>query len=278
MKKTLAFILILASFNVFGLAVLDTLPNGDLAYYPKSFYTNLNANRVGISELFDILSMSHAAQKGDYDRIGACATSCYAHKSVGYDKARIIMFGERDLEQSGNQKFVTDVYCGKKFTFRDTSEVGGMHSEINIEHTWPQSKFSSRFDKGLQKSDMHHLFLTDSKANSQRGNFEFGVSGNAHNELSVDHCDESKLFRGEGGMLFEPPKGHRGNVARALFYFSVRYMMPISKKQEAALRAWHAADPVDAEEKEKHDVVAKHQNVRNPFVDFPQLVNQISDF
>lgn len=277
MKKLIAFTLVLLSFNAFGL-VLDKLPNGDLAYYPKSFYTNLKANRVSISELFDILSSSHSAVKGEYDQIGRCMTACYAHKSVGYDQARIIMFGERDIQRSANQNYVTDVYCGKKFTFRNTSEVGNMHTQVNIEHTWPQSKFSSKFEKGMQKSDMHHLYLTDSKANSQRGNHEFGAAGNAPNELSVDNCDNSTLFRGQGGWYFQPPKSHRGNVARSLFYFSVRYNMVISKNQEKALREWHKADPVDATEKEKHDIVAGHQNIRNPFVDFPNLVDQITDF
>ncbi len=54
--------------------------------------------------------------------------------------------------------------------------------------------------------------------------------------------------------------------------------MVISKRQEKALREWHVADPVDAAERAKHDIVARYQNVRNPFVDFPQLVDQIADF
>ena len=277
MKNLLILTLTVLSFNAFGL-VLDKLPNGDLAYYPKSFYTNLRANKVTVNELFEILSNSHSTVKGDYDQVGRCLSDCYAHRSVGYDKARIIMFGERDVQRNGGQKFVTDVYCGKKFTFNNTEEVGGMHTEVNIEHSWPQSKFNGRFERGMQKSDMHHLFLTDSKANSQRGNFEFGAAGNARNELTVQNCDISTLFRGEGGMFFQPPASHRGNTARALFYFSVRYNLPISKKQEAALRAWHVADPIDANEIEKHEIVSRHQNIRNPFIDFPQLVNQISDF
>ena len=277
MKTFLLLTLTVLSFNAFGL-VLDKLPNGDLSYYPKSFYTNLRANRVTSEELFTVLSESHSSVKGDYDQVGRCITACYAHKSIGYDQARIVMFGQRDVQQSGNEKFVTDVYCGKKFTFKSAQDASGMHSQVNIEHTWPQSKFSSQFERGMQKSDMHHLFLTDSKANSQRANHEFGVSGNAHNELTVDNCDISVLFRGGDGMLFEPPASHRGNVARALFYFSVRYLMPISKAQEKALRAWHVADPIDASEIAKQEIVAGHQNVRNPFVDFPQLVNQITDF
>ncbi len=277
MKKMLTFALILLSFNAFGL-VLDKLPNGDLAYYPKSFYTNLRANRVTVSEIFDLLSQSHSTVKGDYDQIGACKANCYSHKSIGYEQARVIMFGERDIQTAGSENYVTDVYCGKKFTFRNANETNRMHTEVNIEHTWPQSKFSSQFEKGMQKSDMHHLYLTDSRANSDRGNHEFGISGNARNEIRAEDCETSKLFRDGGDWFFEPPKSHRGNVARSLFYFSIRYKMPISKKQETALRAWHVADPIDAAELEKHEVVSKHQDVRNPFVDFPQLVNQISDF
>jgi hypothetical protein len=277
LKNLLTLALILVSFNVFGL-VLEKLPNGDLAYYPKNFYANLKAKNVTVPQLFDILSQSHTAKDGDYDVVGRCLSNCYAHKSIGYDQARVVMFGERDIQSSGGESYITDVYCGKKFTFKNASQADGMHTEVNIEHTWPQSKFSNNFEKGMQKSDMHHLYLTDSKANSDRGNHEFGISTNEPNELRAENCDISKLFRAEGDWLFQPPKDHRGNVARSLFYFSVRYNMAISKKQEAALRQWHLADPADAQERTKHDIVAKHQNVRNPFVDFPQLVDQISDF
>lgn len=277
MKTLLTFTLVILSLNAFGL-VLEKLPNGDLSYYPKNFYASKAAGKVTIEQLFDILSQSHSSVKGDYDQVGRCISNCYAHKSIGYDQARIVMFGERDLQESGNEKFVIDVYCGKKFTFKTASETSGMGNSVNIEHTWPQSKFASNFEKGMQKSDMHHLYLTDSKANSDRGNHEFGFAGNAVNEMHADNCGSSKLVRAEGDYVFEPPTNHRGNVARSLFYFAVRYNMVISKKQEAALRAWHVADPVDAAEKTKHDIVARHQNIRNPFVDFPELVNQISDF
>lgn len=275
MKKTLVFALILLSFNAFSF-VLDKLPNGDLAYYPKDFYASKKAGHVTIEQLFDILSSSHSTQKNDYDVVGRCLVDCYAHKSIGYDKARIVMFGERDLLMDGNQKYVTDVYCGKKYEFKEATSTD--HTEVNIEHTWPQSKFSPRYDKGMQKSDMHHLYLTDSKANSDRGNNEFGIAGNAKNEIHAQDCEISTLFRGESGYLFQPPTAHRGNVARSLFYFAVRYNMPISKRQEAALREWDKADPIDAMEIARHEIVAKHQNVRNPFVDFPKLADQIADF
>lgn len=275
MKKTLFLTLIFVSFNVFSY-VQDKLPNGDLAYYPKDFYANMKAGHVTIDQLFNILSTSHSTVKGDYDVVGRCLTNCYAHKSIGYDQARVVMFDERDVLTDGKEKYIKDVYCGKKYSFKDGNSTD--HTEVNIEHTWPQSKFSTKYDKGMQKSDMHHLYLTDSKANSDRGNNEFGIAGDAKNEIHAQDCDISVLFRGDSGYLFQPPANHRGNVARSLFYFAVRYNMPISKKQEAALRQWHVADPVDAMEIARHEIVAKHQNIRNPFVDFPKLVDQISDF
>ena len=77
---------------------------------------------------------------------------------------------------------------------------------------------------------------------------------------------------------FEPPQRHKGNVARALFYFSVRYRLAISATQEAHLRAWHRKDPVDESEKNRNDLVQEIQGNRNPFIDFPHLVDSIDDF
>jgi deoxyribonuclease-1 len=79
-------------------------------------------------------------------------------------------------------------------------------------------------------------------------------------------------------MIFMPPVGHRGNVARSLFYFSVRYDIAINKNEEQILRQWHKMDPIDANEKARHEIVAKYQKVRNPFVDYPQLVEKVADF
>ena len=39
------------------------------------------------------------------------------------------------------------------------------------------------------------------------------------------------------------------------------------------LLAWHAADPVDAREQARNDVIASHQGNRNPFIDHPEWVN-----
>jgi endonuclease I len=37
-------------------------------------------------------------------------------------------------------------------------------------------------------------------------------------------------------------------------------------------------DPIDEAEKTRHEIIAKYQKVRNPFIDFPELVEKIADF
>jgi deoxyribonuclease I len=255
------------------------LANGQLAYYGAEFYSQ----KITKDSLYKILNEQHTIVANAHDQIqSGCQTqsqtTCFRHTSVGYDGARKIMFGELFIKKDGGGTFVQDVYCGKKFYFRHLNEVGGMHTEVNIEHTWPQSKFNGNFDKNMQKSDMHHLYLTDSMANNRRANHEFGEIGDRHDELNVQNCAPSRLGEISGHFVFTPPKAHRGNVARSLFYFAVRYKIFIGPAEEMILRQWHTMDPVDAEEIARHELIAKYQKVRNPFVDFPQLVEKLADF
>lgn len=258
-------------------SVNKKLPNDHLAYYGEEFYEKFP--RVSKDELFEILSQNHRPNYGDYDDIGDCKSNrCYAHHAVGYSAARKILFGpELFGEKVGNGLMVEDVYCGKRFHYKSVNDVSNMHTKVNIEHTWPQSKFSRRFSKELQKSDMHHLYPTDSQANSRRGNFRFGEVSQGEDDLNVQGCDASR-FSTHRGPKFNPPDEHVGNVARSLFYFATRYDMEISQSEEMVLRLWHIMDPVDEDEIRRHEVIARYQNVRNPFIDYPELVDMIKDF
>lgn len=200
------------------------------------------------------------------------------HKAVGYNPAKKYLFGQLFLEKSNTGYYVKDLYCEIEYT----SGVGPGslpdQNQLNCEHTWPQSKFSKSFPNETQKSDLHHLFPTDSKANSTRGNFDFAeVVANQN----LKNCASSKSGASTvagGKTFFEPPFSHKGNVARALFYFSVRYKMPIDKNQEEFLKKWHHLDPVDSEEIARNDAIEKIQGNRNPFIDHPEYVDAISDF
>jgi deoxyribonuclease I len=196
------------------------------------------------------------------------------HHAVGYSRARIDLLGSMALSQVNNQYVVTDVYCEQKYPSPGPGRIPN-NSVINVEHTWPQSKFGGA-SKGDQKSDLHHLYPADSQLNGIRGNYPFGV---VEKPLMVTKCPISQIGNDASGQrVFEPPANHRGNVARAIFYFSIRYGLKVDAKQEAVLKQWNMEDPPDAAELKRNDDVEGFQGNRNPFIDEPDLVNAISDF
>ena len=177
------------------------------------------------------------------------------------------------------------MYCDRIYTAADFKNgIGGPGpgiipegTVINLEHTWPQSKFSGKYSKDLQKSDLHHMFPTNSQMNSLRGNTIFGeVVNDTHKTV----CSASKYGKGEGTNLsvFEPPQHHKGHVARALFYFAIRYDMNITQAEEIILKKWNHENPVDAQEINRNIEIQKLQGNRNPFIDYPELADQIQDF
>jgi len=273
MTRFLLLLLVVLTTSVFA-NPNQTLSNGNLAYYGEDFSPNMGGDlKVALSK---ILAARHCSKPGKFDTIGSCSGgTSYQHTATGYSRARIIMFGELDVKKDGKGTFVTEVYCRQDIYFRDPSQISNMNAIVNIEHTWPQSKFNPQFNKELQKSDMHHLYPSNSKANSVRANHVFGeANGDANGQL----CDPSHIDGNQGRFVFMPPVEHRGNVARALFYFSTRYNLPITQGEERVLRDWHEADPIDESEVERNNLIAKHQSNRNPFIDFPELVDRIQDF
>jgi endonuclease I len=81
-----------------------------------------------------------------------------------------------------------------------------------------------------------------------------------------------------GNLVFEVRPERRGDIARAIFYFSLRYQQALDSRQEATLRAWHLQDPPDAWERARNRRVEDVQDRLNPFVLHPELVQEISDF
>ncbi|BBM86429.1 endonuclease I family protein [Candidatus Uabimicrobium amorphum] len=185
------------------------------------------------------------------------------HTSLGYTSARTRMFSEID-NRSG---YVDCVYTDLVMQTKGIPD----HTVMNTEHTWPKSRGAK---SEPAKSDLHHLFPTDSKANSRRSSYYFGSVVDI-----VWQDGESLLGRDSGGFtVFTPPRSHRGDVARALFYFSIRYRKEIPSFEERILKEWHRDDPVDQKEVARNDGISRYQKNRNPFIDDSSLVDRISDF
>jgi deoxyribonuclease-1 len=197
------------------------------------------------------------------------------HRAMGYKDAKRVVIGQLDVVSTPKGLLGHEVYCQIPYPVsRNGGDVDSGYS-INVEHTWPQSKFAGN-ERVAMKSDMHHLYPTDSQMNSTRSSLKFGDVVRPKERLK---CPVSEMgYNTNGELRFEPPTTHRGNVARALFYFSVRYNLKIDTDEEQVLRQWHREDPVDAEDLRRNETIAKYQGNRNPFIDHPEAVDQVEDF
>lgn len=214
------------------------------------------------------------------------------HHPISYQRAQVELLGNIALVQlSAGQYAITEVYCNTLYGVEHLGRGVGPRQEpdskiINTEHTMPQSMFKTKPYFAQARGDLHHLYPSDSPANSMRGNFPFGEvevvknSPNCSDRNQQAYKSGALLGSAKDGrqMVFEPPQNHKGNVARALFYFAIRYSHPIEAKEEAILRKWNQEDPVDDIELDRNNRIEKIQGNRNPFIDDSQLATEIENF
>jgi endonuclease I len=202
-----------------------------------------------------------------------------------------------------NSSHIPDIYssyCWSPEKITPGGECGNYKQEgdcYNREHIWPKSWFGG-FDYGANaQTDLFELWPSDGYVNGLRGDLPFGyvlksnISYTSSNGCLIGECEIS-IPGYEGGKCFEPTDLYKGDVARSYFYLSTAYLdewyccetvgtnfSSIKEWMENILREWHELDPVDVSEQNRNDdIYFNWQKNRNPFIDYPQFVNQISDF
>lgn len=150
---------------------------------------------------------------------------------------------------------------------------------INTEHTWPQAYGAAG---GNPRADMHHLYPTRIAVNSARDNRPFAEIPDQQTsewyyltqvQFSIP-TQNIDLYSEKIQSAFEPREDHKGNVARAMFYFYTMYKSEADaanpayfEAQRATLCQWHFQDPVDDLEWERSWQIAHYQDGKpNPFV------------
>ena len=174
------------------------------------------------------------------------------------------MFTTLDKRSDGT---VACVYTGRTTPVASSKPDA---TDMNTEHTWPQS-LGAEYPPA--ECDLHHLFPTDSDANAARGNLPLDEVVSV--DTWWDAPGESALGDAAGGArVFEPRDVHKGNAARALLYFAMRYGYTVSSDDVARYQAWHRLDPVDADELARTFAIRDRQGEANPFVACPALVER----
>lgn len=259
-----------------------------------------------------IISSPHLPSKGEADIIlieqDHCPVevpSCYRHKLLStrkvYKTAKDMLYQYITPIQMKDGSYRLPILYTKSPLFAPKSTKNFIslvkRNKNNTEHIWPRSRFGSSKKSGryqYQLSDLHHLYPSKAIINSVRSSFLFGESlpvlprgssikpetlkkwNSQIGENLLGKVDERLAISNQ--LFFSPIPTSRGKVARAMFYFSIRYKLPISKIDEFFLRKWHREHPVTKEEVLRNERVFKVQGNRNPFVDYPELVGRIDDF
>lgn len=224
---------------------------------------------------------------------GGNLDDCRTNTATNWDEARRLIYNQIDL-QSDNS--VRCRYSGTRVTLEGAE--GHMRPRtqdgVQVEHTWASKAewTDEHFERSsLQGADLHNLFPVRRGINGSRSDHAFAELPPDAEEYRIDPDgtleDEpgtgrrTGSFKGKnaaGQSVFEPRANHKGDVARAMFYMSVRYWWPIPPDMEADLRAWHDADPPNHLDRGRNGRIKQAQGNLNPFIERPQYVDEITDF
>ena len=186
--------------------------------------------------------------------------------SLSYNNARDKMYGKIDNKNDS----VTCIYTNRKAKFNTRS--GASASDFNCEHTFPQGQFGSG---SPMVSDIHHLFSSDEPANGSRGNLRFGYAGMPIDAITINAPSK------RGGGVYEPQDSHKGNCARAMMYFVLRYQdymgFYAGGGQDTTFRKWNSSFLPKPKDTLRNTMIFVEQNNRNPFVDYPQFSERIKN-
>ncbi|MBP3670821.1 MAG: endonuclease [Bacteroidaceae bacterium] len=208
------------------------------------------------------------------------------HSDPGYDSLWDI-YKTTDCRDDGK---VWDMYSNTtNFTF-GSDQCGNYSGEgdcYNREHSIPKS-----WRGGSKYSDAHIVVPTDGYVNNRRSSYPFGEVGSSsytsdNNFSKVGTC----ITSGYSGTVFEPNDEYKGDFARIYFYAATRYYSEcgswsgegfsgsfphLDEWTRVMMLRWHQLDPVSQKEIDRNDAVyATRQGNRNPFVDYPELVDLI---
>lgn len=239
------------------------------------------------------------------------------------------LYNQTDLDKyydhdASNTTILLDIYseipAGPDAYEYVSSQLGGGSAEgsgYNREHMMPQSTFTTIWYEADKKktvsdypmfSDLNFIIPVDARINQLRSNYPYGLGNNVNH---YNFTNGSRISNAAipnypyKGRTYEPLDEFKGDIARSLLYFAVRYesklssfntayttsanitpqtdQCPLDGTDERAfdlpyiemLKQWNASDPVSQREIDRNNTIYAIQNNRNPFIDHPEWVNMI---
>ena len=247
-------------------------------YYPNSLEGNNGAELK--TELHTLLKNHTRLPYGsrDYNQI-ACTWT---------------VFKKSDVRPNGK---VWDMYSNNSYNF---SNGAGATKGMNIEHSVPKSWWGDAYDETATpltrfkydgSYDLHHLTPSDAAANTAKSNYPLGEVDSPLFDNGVTKVGTGQA-NGRATNLFEPADEYKGDFARMYLYFVTCYQdyswkssalsmfaqnsyPTLNAYGQSLLLKWHRQDPVSQKEIDRNNAVYSFQGNRNPFIDYPNMVEYI---
>ena len=249
----------------------------------------------------DTTRMSVGPMPGNYYKYAQSTADSTLKNHLGY----IICCGKRYRYGSGTKKTwdaffhtdrdtvtnqVLDMYSNNVRYF-DPAKPTASVAEFDIEHMLPKSWWGG--DVNPAYCDLFHLVPGDYSANRSKSNHAPGIPADST-------FNNGSFVTGSGAAygltrVFCPADEYKGDFARAYFYIATCYGDSLkwltSGEPDKAMTnegwqefrswlrdllvQWHRMDPVSQKELDRAIEVNKIQGNRNPFIDYPELVEYI---
>lgn len=254
-----------------------------LADMPRDYYPNSLEGKNGAelkTELHNLLKNHTRLPYGsrDYNQI-ACTWT---------------VFKKSDVRPNGK---VWDMYSNNSYNF---SNGAGATKGMNIEHSVPKSWWGDAYDETATpltrfkydgSYDLHHLTPSDAAANTAKSNYPLGEVDSPLFDNGVTKVGTGQA-NGRATHLFEPADEYKGDFARMYLYFVTCYQdyswkssalsmfaqnsyPTLNAYGQSLLLKWHRQDPVSQKEIDRNNAVYSFQGNRNPFIDYPNMVEYI---
>lgn len=165
---------------------------------------------------------------------------------------------------------------------------GGSAAGMDIEHSLPKSWWGGYENNAY--TDLYHLNPADRVANNNKSNYPPGILNDSNK------VNNGIFFMGKdttwNDYAFSVIDEYKGDFARAYFYIATAYhnmqwdtsyskyvtndsYLTFTPYLVEVLLQWHRIDPVSEKEINRLNAISSIQHNRNPFIEYPELVEYI---